>query len=500
MKSREARPSSPGGLGKASGARNATAADSESQLLAREMLATILATPIAISPEERYLCGHYLAYLLGGSRRRGVFLRRPLDARNADRARLLLAMTWLSSVEPTDEAIDRASDLLEEGRDVRAELSPVVVIKYLASRNTNSRRKRFRQVRKRLQEASVYARLAMLDSRGVLNPGMMPRTLDDLATIAPSRDRLDAHRVWLWNRVREVWRADDDFRQAVLRYATRTEQLDTVSADLWPEVVYPLIERTHWQRTFRPRHEAIWDYIVGKLLQIPVAGVRLDRMMIIAIPLDVAAQLDQDLFGFVDDPKIDEEEAGATETRATSDKRPFYVGATIPRDESVSDDDAPRFKVLVPLSPTYPFLFTQNVLRDLWAGAMEGQDDYTRVRTVHRTLPVGQYELAVIPTGRGKSSVRAVLQGMQQGKQIEMFTPSALARESGVRTVLAVWTYEDASMAIVHLDFQYKPRYILWHAPDAQQFNFGYFEELSHRLSTVNLEVPDQLDRILSSG
>ncbi len=90
------------------------------------MLTKVLATPIVISPEERYLCGHYLAYLLGGSRRRGLFLRRPLDARNADRARLLLAMTWLSCVEPTDEAIERASDLLDDRPDVRAALSPVV--------------------------------------------------------------------------------------------------------------------------------------------------------------------------------------------------------------------------------------------------------------------------------------------------------------------------------------------------------------------------------------
>ena len=90
----------------------------------------------------------------------------------------------------------------------------------------------------------------MLDARGVLNPGLMPRTLDDLTLIAPPRDTLDAHRVSLWNRVAEVWRQDDDFRRAVLRYATRSEQLDAVSADLWPEVVYPLIERAHWQRTF----------------------------------------------------------------------------------------------------------------------------------------------------------------------------------------------------------------------------------------------------------
>ena len=49
----------------------------------------------------------------------------------------------------------------------------------------------------------------MLDANGVLNPGMMPRTLDDLARIAPPRDTLDAHRVSLWNRVADVWRPVD---------------------------------------------------------------------------------------------------------------------------------------------------------------------------------------------------------------------------------------------------------------------------------------------------
>ncbi len=200
-----------------------TALGPYSHPVAREMLTKMLATPIVISPEERYLCGHYLAYLLGGSRRRGIFLRRPLDARNADRARLLLAMTWLSCVEPTEEAIERACVLLEDRPDVRAALSPVVVIKYLASRDTFGKRKRFRQVRKRLQEASAYARKTMLDANGVLNPGMMPRTLDDLAMIAPPRDTLDAHRVSLWNRVAEVWRQEDDFRRRgpPLRHAIR---------------------------------------------------------------------------------------------------------------------------------------------------------------------------------------------------------------------------------------------------------------------------------------
>ena len=70
----------------------------------------------------------------------GYFSRRPLDAKNADRARLLLAMTWLSCVGPTQEAIERVSQLLEDRPDVRAALSPVVVIKYLASRDTPAKR------------------------------------------------------------------------------------------------------------------------------------------------------------------------------------------------------------------------------------------------------------------------------------------------------------------------------------------------------------------------
>ena len=62
--------------------------------LARRMLEVVLAEPVLLSAEERYLHGHYLAYLLSGSRRRGLFLRRPLEPRNADRGRLLLGLTY----------------------------------------------------------------------------------------------------------------------------------------------------------------------------------------------------------------------------------------------------------------------------------------------------------------------------------------------------------------------------------------------------------------------
>jgi serine/threonine-protein kinase len=478
----------------------------DSHPVARQMLAETLAAPIVVSPEERYLCGHYLAFLLGGARRRGILLRRPLDARNADRARLMLAMAWLSCVGPTDEAIERASSLLDDRPDVRPALSPMVVVKYLASRDTPARHQWFRQVRRRLKEASAYARKAMLDSNGVLNPGLMPRNLDDLRVITPA-DMLDAHRVSLWNRVAEVWRQEEDFRKAVLRYATRSNDTGTASVDLWPEVVYPLIEQAHWQRTFRPPHEAVWDFVVGKLFRIPVAGVRLDRMMIIAIPIEVAEQLDLDLSRFVEEPELDEAatETSSAEFPTKTERRPIYFGGVIPHEEPPADDDAPPVKVMVPLSQAEPFRFTQEPLRKLWEEAVDAQDNGTRLHAPHRTIPVGPYELAVVPTGSGRSglragsAIRAVLQGMQQrGKQIEIFTPSALARDSGSRTVIAIWIYQDASMAIVYVDFQHKERCILWHAPGGYQFNHDYLEELRARLAMMNLEVPEWIDRNIS--
>lgn len=74
---------------------------------AQTLIAAVEADPIPLSPAERYLAGHYLAYLLGGSRRRGSLLRRPLDPLDADRARLLLAMTHLLIAGASDETVNR---------------------------------------------------------------------------------------------------------------------------------------------------------------------------------------------------------------------------------------------------------------------------------------------------------------------------------------------------------------------------------------------------------
>ena len=59
--------------------------------------------------------------------------------------------------------------------------------------------------------------------------------------------------------------------------------------------------------------------------------------------------------------------------------------------------------------------------------------------------------------------------------------------------------YQDASTVITYVDFQNRERYILWHAPGAHQFNYDYLEELRARLSVMKLEIPDRIDRIVST-
>ena len=144
----------------------------------------------------------------------------------------------------------------------------------------------------------------MTDDKGVLNPGLMPQTLDDLHRVAPARVEVDDQVVGRWNRIADIWRTDVEFRESVLRYATRNAHRDPASAELWPEVVYPLIERARWHRRSRTGAEALWDNLCARLLHVPDAGVRLDRAIHAAVPAQVVEKLDLPPDAFEDDPQL----------------------------------------------------------------------------------------------------------------------------------------------------------------------------------------------------
>ena len=464
--------------------------------LVRAMLEQILNEPLILTPDERYLCGHYLAFLLGGSRRRGFLLRRPNDPRNADRARLLLAMTSIMMAGADDGAVASGARLLEERSDVRAALNPVVVMKYLASRDTPAKRKRFRQVRKQLFEISPYAQKHMADAQGLLNPGLMPQELADLRKVAPERTEIDDLLVERWNRVADVWRDQPEFRKAVLHYAARAVERDPATDELWPEVVYPLIERARWQRQFRPQYEKVWDYMCAKVFHVPDAGVRLDRAIVHAVPQQVVAALDEELEALVDDSDIEMEPAAPPAQRGEARLADQLGGSGVDLHELVTDLP-PKNNGIVSLVSPDPVRFTQGELRALWQEAVAALGK-PQAKSSRRNIPIGgPYRLAVVPSVRGRSAGTVAIQGMLN-KQIEMLTPSLRLASSSGRPIVAVWLYQDNSLAIAYVDFQGSDRFILWHAPNAQQFNFGDAGELNHMAYHLGLEAPDQLDRALT--
>ena len=457
---------------------------------AMSMIADVVAVPIALSAADRYFCGHYLAYLLGGSRRLGFLRRRPLDPLNADRARLMLAMTWMMLRGPADGVVEAATELLESRFDVRPALSPVVVAKYLAARDSPNKRKAFRQARMRLQEASPSAGPRMTDENGVLNPGLMPQRMKDLAKVSPAQVEVDDQLVGRWNRVAEVWRARSDFRLAVLGYATTTAWRDPVSVELWPEVVYPLLERARWQRQLRSAAEAAWDNVCGAL-RLPDAGLRLDRAIVKVVPSHVLSELDLAHVVFEEDPRLDVDLVEEAEGRP----RRVAIGMGASSLHELADDLG-HSKTFVRLAGAGPVRLTMGHLRELYQEAVAAVKA-PGSKAGHRHLPIGPYRLAVVPSTRGRSAGQIAIQGMPN-KQIEMLIPSIRLASSTGRPILAVWPYEDDSLAIAYVDYRGYERFISWHAPTKQQDNYDDAGALNSALLHLALETPDQLDKALS--
>ncbi len=463
--------------------------------LARRMLRDVEAEPIMLSAEERYLAGHYLAYLLGGSRRRGLFLRRPLDPLNADRSRLILAMTWLMlQADGYESAVPEAAALLDDRPEIRPMLSPVVVIKYLQGRDNTKKRKRFRLIRQKLQQASEHARKQMTDKRGTLNPGMIPQALDDLRKIAPERNDIDDQLVSRWNRISDLWREHPEFRQAVLQYATRSAASDPASVDLWPEVVYPLIERARWQRRYRSRAEALWDAVSGNLLFRPDAGVRMDNVLQSAVPAQVVEELDDSVLAFeinaeqvdalIDSPEPTVDRPAAPSLKVSASKL-----------QELTEDQATE-RDFIHLADPDPYRFTQGELRDYWKEAIAALRSPTDTKG-HQPIPVGPYRLAVIASIRGRKAGTVAIQGMPN-KQIEILVPSFQGGGSAAKPILAIWVYQNRSLAITYLDTRAVQRYILWDASTNQQSNFDDPAALNHNLLKLSMEAPDQLHNVLS--
>jgi len=485
----------------AASARQAAAADAADLVpsaLVRKMLRTVLAEPIALNPEERYLYGHYLAYLLVGSRRKPFFARRKVERANADRARLILATTYALTAHDAEEAVAEAAELLDQRIEVRSAISPAVVAKFLSWRETPTRRKMLRNARKAIRDASSYAQEHMTDARGVLNPGMIPRSLDDLAKLAPPRDEVGDELVERWNRLADAWRDHPDFRQAALRYASKSLARDPSGAAMWAEVVYPLMELARSERQDRGRARQAWDYFASHVLRFRDPGDELHRRLTRDVPAGVVEQLDHSAKQLGKVLSRDEPEDEPIDDEIDPLAR-LGQGAEASRLKAIADETSPADHDRVGLVDPDPIRFLQSELHALWKEAVAAMQKSTGGPggrgASHRPTPIGPYRLVVIPSIRGTAAGQVAIQGMAN-KQIELLTPTF--RATGSKPILAAWVYRDHSLLITHHDFKRVQRSVLWDAPRGQQVPLNDFEETYRELGARGMEIPEQLESVLS--
>jgi serine/threonine-protein kinase len=270
-----------------------------------------------------------------------------------------------------------------------------------------------------------------------------------------------------------------------------------------------LIERARWHRRIRTRTEAVWDYLCGRLLHVPDAGVVLDRALDRAVPAPLVAQLDDSLDLLIENPLLDDEEADPFAPAAPDEADRLSASLTASQAnmaELVAEPvEANQDKGLVLLTDPNPLRFLQGELHELWKESLQALQNQAQARpggagakpAGHHHVPVGPYRLAVIPSIRGRAAGQIAIQGMPN-KEIELSTPTVRTKGTAAKPILAVWVYRDSSLAIAHLDFMNTERYVLWHAPKCHQLNFDDPAELNHELYTLGMEVPAQLDKALS--
>ncbi len=271
----------------------------------------------------------------------------------------------------------------------------------------------------------------------MLNPGLMPQRLADLNLLAPARTEVDDVLVERWNRVAEVWRNQAEFRTAVLRYATKNAHRDPASTGLWPEVVYPLIERARWHRRIRGRTEAIWDYIGGRILHVPDAGVVLDRAIDRVVPAPLVAELDESMNLLAEDPQA-RRRGSRPLRRAAPDETDrltaSLAGSQVSLVELAAEPASPkRTRTWCGWSTPTRSASSRVELHDLWKEAISalepGQARPGAKPAGHRPVPIGPYRLIVIPSIRGRAAGQIAIQGMAN-KQIELTTPTLRTRGS----------------------------------------------------------------------
>jgi serine/threonine-protein kinase len=282
-----------------------------------------------------------------------------------------------------------------------------------------------------------------------------------------------------------------------LRYATTNAWREPASIDLWPEVVYPLIERARRQRRTRSKFEALYDLLCGNILKFADAGVKLDRVLARAVPRPVILQLDEEASLFNDDVRIEIDEAPVAEPEeAASMSRTIEISRASFADVKVEEEPD---RYLVQLAEHEPVRLTLGELRVLWKEAVANLRSSGHAKTGHSPIAIGPYRLAVVATIRVRSAGQVAIQGMPN-KQIELLVPSFTGGGSNDRPVVAAWNYQNNNLVVAYCDHMSQQRYVIWDANLRKQHNFEDRDALDRALFEMGMETPPQLESVLTKA
>ena len=428
--------------------------------LVRELVRIVEDEPMALDPTERCLAGSWLANLIMDQPNSWT-LGSSGSARNesSELARALLALTSSVVAGGSEPSIVRAGILIERGFEVRQGLSPLILGRYLAIRETPPGIELLRRIRKELVVNYEVVADTWMDDQGHLLPNRLPRDWENLINSNADTPKVSRDRLRLWNRLADLWAANPDFRRAVLRASAPWVAKDPATMRFWPEVVEPL-----WLEAMRRRDDPNWS----RRLALLTPGAR-ERMEFEARMLET--------------PRLN----GRSATGSG-----IWAAAT-PAASSLSPI-APEFQShpnIITLLGESPLILKFGTLKTASGEAIKNYRLTKAASASHQRLPLGEsaHLVLMISTRGGFKASQARILGSGISP-VEITIPSLQMPGASDAPIIAAWSYSDGSIAIKHRDQNQFEKGLVWSALRNRWFQTDPDRDFAQLLKDLGLDTP----------
>lgn len=426
--------------------------------LVRELVRIVEDEPLALDPTERSLAGNWLAEIIMDQPRHWTLGDGGhVSNVSAELARALLALTSSVVAGGTDVSIHRAAKLVERGMEVRHALSPLILGRYIAIRETPPGVELLRRIRKELVVNHAPVANIWLDDEGHLLPNQLPRDWNNLVEVETGTPKVSRERLRLWNRLADLWAENPDFRKAVLRFSAPWLVKQPAVLRFWPEVVEPL-----WSEALSRRDDPNWMRKLALLK--PGAKERIDSET-----------------KLLETPKL----RGRTATGS---------GIAPAINLAISAPYRPEFQSQAEINAIIND--TPDVIR--FGELKKAYDEATRnyraskgASASHQRMPLGSLAHAVLMiSARGgfKSNQVRVLGAAIQ--PVEITVPPLQMTGISDTPIIAAWSYSDGSLLIRHRDPARNEKSLTWSAARKRWFFEDAERGMPGMLKDLGLDVP----------